>query len=64
VTGEGSDVNGHRPYALRETEGHELPEAAEGADPWSAVLAGQEVVPAYLTSLVGCAVPSDSLARF
>jgi hypothetical protein len=41
-----------------------LPEAAEGADPWSAVLAGQEVVPAYLTSLVGCAVPSDSLARF
>jgi uncharacterized protein (TIGR02677 family) len=32
------------------TEGHELPEAAEGADPWSAVLAGQELVPAYLTS--------------
>ncbi|TDO56683.1 uncharacterized protein (TIGR02677 family) [Kribbella sp. VKM Ac-2571] len=32
------------------TEGHELPEAAEGGDPWSAVLAGQELVPAYLTS--------------
>ncbi|MGW7680590.1 DUF2397 domain-containing protein [Kribbella sp. NPDC054772] len=31
-------------------EGHELPEAAEGADPWSAVLPGQELVPAYLTS--------------
>lgn len=28
----------------------ELPEAVEGADPWSAVLPSQELVPAYLTS--------------